>query len=199
VAQDGALVRPMPSGDPRCLHAVRFYSDPAILCRIAGDFVADGLLHLGAGAMIVATPVHTFGILAQLADRGLDVIGLQARGDLVVLRVDETMATFMVDGWPDEARFMRAVRPGLDRLSYRHGRQRPMRLYGEIVDVLWQAGLSRAAMRLEMHWNTLARSYLFSMLCGYSADNTYAEGAVAEICNHHTHVLSASGDAAILT
>jgi hypothetical protein len=201
VAQDGATVRSMSTSDPRCLHAVRFYSDPAILCRIAGDFVADGLLHLGAGGLIVATPAHAFGILEQLADRGLDTAALQATGDLVVLSVDEAMAAFMVEGWPDQARFVSALGPVIERLSCRDERphQRPVRIYGEVVDVLWQAGLARAATRLEMHWNTLARSYLFSLLCGYSADNTYEDGAVAEICNHHTHVLSASGEAAILT
>ena len=47
-------------------------------------------------------------------------------------------------------------------------------------------------------WNDLANSYPFSLLCGYSLGNSYQQGAYEQICNQHTHVVSASGQHALI-
>jgi uncharacterized protein len=74
-----------------------------------------------------------------------------------------------------------------------------IRAYGEMVDVLWKAGQTVAATRLEMQWNELARSHAFSLLCGYAMGNFYKDAAVEDICSHHTHVLSSAGEAALVS
>ena len=70
-----------------------------------------------------------------------------------------------------------------------------VRAYGEMVDVLWKAGQTVAATRLEMLWNDLARSQSFSLLCGYAMGSFYKDAAVEEVCSHHSHVIAESGDA----
>ena len=71
--------------------------------------------------------------------------------------------------------------------------------YGEMVDVLWKAGQTPAAIRLEILWNSLRSRYTFSLLCGYAVGSFYKDAAVDEICSHHSHVMSLSGDASLIT
>src|SRR5205814_8284120 len=71
--------------------------------------------------------------------------------------------------------------------------------YGEMVDVLWKAGQTVTACRLEALWNALANTHTFSLLCGYAMENFYEDAAVDEICSHHSHVVSSTGDVAVVT
>jgi len=65
-----------------------------------------------------------------------------------------------------------------------------VRAYGEMVDVLWKLGQEDAAIRLEILWNTLATTYGFALLCGYSTGNFYKQAErFQEVCSQHTHVL----------
>ena len=40
-----------------------------------------------------------------------------------------------------------------------------------MVDLLWKQGKTEAAIRLEVLWNNLADSHVFSLLCGYAIGN----------------------------
>jgi hypothetical protein len=60
--------------------------------------------------------------------------------------------------------------------------------------VLWQAGHTVAATRLEMLWNDLAQTHDFALLCGYSMGHFYKDAAAGDhVMKQHTHVVSASG------
>jgi hypothetical protein len=67
-----------------------------------------------------------------------------------------------------------------------------------MVDVLWKGGHTVAATRLEMLWNKLAATHDFSLVCGYSMGNFYKDAAIEEICSHHSHILSGTGEAALV-
>lgn len=45
-----------------------------------------------------------------------------------------------------------------------------LRVYGELVSMLWQEGNADAAIRLEEFWNELTRIYPFSLFCSYVVD-----------------------------
>jgi len=70
------------------------------------------------------------------------------------------------------------------------GRDRtPVRAYGEMVDVLWKQGETNAAVRLEVLWNDLAGTQVFSLLCGYAIGSFYNQTQqYEEVCNLHTQV-----------
>jgi hypothetical protein len=42
-----------------------------------------------------------------------------------------------------------------------------VRVFGEMVSLLWDAGLIDAAVELEVLWNELGVQYPFSLLCAY--------------------------------
>lgn len=175
-------------------HAVRFYYDSVGLCEIVADFIAEGL-NAGQPAIIVATPAHSSGIEAFLRARGFDVAALKRSGDLFVRDAAAVLTSLMVDGAPSEARFERLVGPMIE--IARGDSDRLVRVYGEMVDVLWKAGSTGAATTLESLWNTLASTHAFVLLCAYGLDGITHTTHISEICGQHTHVVSASGEVAL--
>jgi hypothetical protein len=178
-----------PAGKP--LHAVRFYKDADSLCEIVAGFLGDGLA-AGHPAIVIATPVHTSGISSRLATRGFDVDEMTRTGELTVADASAMLTLFMEDDLPSSQRFVTAVEPLLERAAAK-GTGTTVRAYGEMVDLLWKAGRTTAATRVEMLWNELARRRAFSLLCGYAMGNFYKNAAVEDICRQHSHVYTDRG------
>jgi hypothetical protein len=175
-------------------HAVRFYENKASLCRIVAQFLSEGFV-TGQPAIVISTAEHRDAIVQELRLARVDVDGLQASGDLLLLDAREALGTFMVDGTPDPGRFEASMTGAIDAVC--RGRSDcTIRLYGEMVDLLWKDGLTVAAVQLEMLWNRLAMTRDFSLLCGYGMGNFYKDAAMEEICDQHSHVVSVDGAAA---
>jgi anti-sigma regulatory factor (Ser/Thr protein kinase) len=102
-----------------------------------------------------------------------------------------TAATgFIVDGSIDRAAFEAVVGAPVRRAAAQH---RGVRVYGEMVALLWAAGDVGAAMDLERLWNELAASVPFALFCAYPADlvcDPLAGEAFSEVCHLHSTVLA---------
>src|SRR5687767_10913882 len=121
---------------PGHFHAVKFYESASSLARIAAEFLAEGLAARQA-ALIIATPQHRKAIVAELRERHFDIESMEAAGDIALLDAETMLGAFMVGGRPDANLFQAAAARQLDQ---RFG-GRPIRAYGEGVDVLCKAGL----------------------------------------------------------
>ena len=113
---------------------------------------------------------------------------MEAAGDLVMLDAQAMLGSFMVGGRPDASLFQATAARQLDRLG-----DRPIRVFGEGVDVLWKAGLGDAAIRLEMLWNKLTLGRDIKTLCAYSVSNFYKDTSLRAIFDEHSHVVSDKG------
>ena len=171
-------------------HAVQFYSNEACLYSTVATFVGEGFL-VGEPAIVIATEPHTKGIVDALAARLIDVAAAVRRGELVLLDARATLAVLMADGVPRAHSVQQHLGAVIDRTIA--GRKRTaVRVYGEMVDLLWNTGRPDAALQLEVLWNDLASHYMFSLLCGYSVGNFHKQSSqFHEICAQHTHVLGA--------
>lgn len=174
-------------------HAVRFYYDADGLCHIVSDFVAEGL-NAGQASVLVAIPSHVSRIEGLLRARGFDVSALKRSGDLFVKDASTLLSSLTVDGAPDGARFERILGPLIEKA--RGECRRMVRVYGEMVDLLWKAGATSAATQIETLWNTLAGNHAFVLLCAYALDGITNTTHISEICGHHTHVVTANGEVA---
>lgn len=183
---------PSPTPQSGHFHAVRFYENATALGRIVAEFLGEGLAQ-GSAGLLIGAPDHISTIEEALYRRGFDVARLKREGDLTVADAEATLRAFMIDGMPDGHLFRATMAPILDGIAVSR-QSGVIRAYGEMVDVLWRAGQNVAAVKLEMLWNELARSHDFSLLCGYSMGNFYKSASIDEICEHHTHVVSADGD-----
>jgi hypothetical protein len=185
-----AMKQPRTAGH---FHAVRFFENDESLCRIVAEFVSEGL-RAGQPALIVATPEHRTGIMEELRVRHVDTAHVQAAGGLLLLDAREALSSFMVDGRPDATRFTTSMSAAIGRAS--RGRTAcNIRVYGQMVDLLWKDGLTVAAVRLEILWNQLAMAHDFSLLCGYTMGNFYKDAQIKDICRQHSHAISTVGDA----
>jgi hypothetical protein len=168
-------------------HAVRFYDSEAALCRIVASFLREGLA-LGQPALVIATPEHSQGIIAELRARELNIKALRGTYGLIVLEAQKTMDSFMVNGRPDTSRFTETVTAAIDMTGHR-GRT-PIRAYSEMVDVLWKDGRDEAAIQLEVLWNKVARTRQFSLLCGYAMGNFYKQARhLEDVYEQHTQII----------
>jgi superfamily I DNA/RNA helicase len=183
--------------DPDGFHAVRFYRNADALAGVVAEFICRGIAR-NEPAVIIATSAHSAAIERALAVRGIDVAELRATRRFTVLDADAVLHEICVDGMPDAERFRAVVEPILDDAAAGLSPGVAVRAYGEMVDVLWKAGQTLAATRLEILWNSLRATRRFSLLCGYAMGNFYEDAAIDEICGHHTHVMAASGETAFI-
>ncbi|MBY4897058.1 ATP-binding protein [Cupriavidus sp. AU9028] len=149
---------------PDDTHVVRFYEDDALLIGDVRDF-ADEALRRGGSAILIATEEHLARLVPMLHGLGPGR-GNQPwfSGKLIALPAQAALDRFMVDGWPDERRFMETV----GELVAKQARQStPVHAFGEMVALLCEQGLHEAALRLEAMWNGLLRDHAFKLLCAY--------------------------------
>ena len=165
-------------------HAVCFYEDSPSLARTVARFIGEGLAASQA-AVIVATASHAASIRDQLTAMGVDFQQRIEQADLLMFDADEILDRFMVGNRPDAQRFEDTINPILDQAAGR--RKRLVRIYGEMVDVLWRNGREDAALSLETLWHQLIAGRKCALLCGYSSGVCQDEGYNA-ICDRHSHV-----------
>lgn len=167
-------------------HVVQFYDHDEELAENAGDYLA-GAIAEGGAAVIVATPAHCAGFEARLAAGGVDVRASRRDGSLVCLDATQVARRLTLDGRVDLAAFGTHFRPAILAAGEAPG---PVRIYGEVVALLWAAGHVNAALELEGLWNELGREIPFSLFCGYPRhlvdSSSEHRGAVAEVCRLHT-------------
>jgi MEDS: MEthanogen/methylotroph, DcmR Sensory domain len=172
-------------------HMVQFYEDDGVLARNVGNYLAEGLTR-GERAVVVATPAHTRAFTGELARHGLDASELVHEDRLIYCGARETLARFMIDGNPDPELFDRSVGSLIRELRAKGAGR--MRAYGEMVDLLWNAGQSAAASRLEQLWNGLLGRHQFSLLCAYQIDvfgKEFQAGILDDMLRAHSHLFSA--------
>jgi DNA-binding NarL/FixJ family response regulator len=115
-------------------HAVCFYEDSPSLARTVARFIGEGLAARQA-AVIVATASHGASIRDQLTADGVGSQGRIEQGELLIFDADEVLNLLMVDDRPDAQRFEDTINPIVDKAA--GTRKRLVRIYGEMVDVLW--------------------------------------------------------------
>ncbi len=168
-------------------HVVLFYDHDYELAQTVGSYLAAAIA-AGEAAIIIATETHGAAVSAELAAAGIDIAAAVEQGSLVSVDAAATMAQFITDGRIDHDDFRRVV-GGLVRDA---GQVGPVRAYGEMVALLWDAGNVIAAIELEERWNELGREFDFSLLCGYrsstASEPQHAE-ALHQVCHLHTAVL----------
>jgi hypothetical protein len=164
---------------------VQFYESESFLYEKVSRFVNTALC-AGESAIVIAANTHREAI-ARRVNAVFPSADSESR--FISVDADETLAGFMVDGWPDARRFADVIGTLLRRASA-NGAVR-VRAFGEMVALLCAAGKMEAAVRLEDLWNDLARDHDFSLLCAYPMEAFQGEResqAFHRIFAAHSHV-----------
>jgi hypothetical protein len=169
-------------------HVVLFYRDEQELGGWVSEYLLPAVADGDGAAIVIATPDHRRSFEERLAEAGVDVAAARARGSYLELDANETIRGFMVGDRPDPAGFWQVISPLL-RQAAQAGQ--PVLVFGEMVSLLWDTGLIRAAIEVEVMWNELVGQHPFSLLCAYPARPVTCShylDALTEVCRTHTEV-----------
>jgi MEDS: MEthanogen/methylotroph, DcmR Sensory domain len=169
-------------------HIVFFYQDEQELAEQVASYLGQGMSQ-GGSAVAIATAEHEAVLAKQLTGSGVDLVTAIASGSYTAIDAMELTDRFVVGGWADALGFFQEASP-LIRQATEAGE--PVRVFGEIVSVLWGSGLAEVAIEVEAMWNELGRQYPFSLVCAYPTpvvDDPDAFDAISEICRAHVSVV----------
>ena len=144
------------------LHRDRTARDNAVI-----RFVEEGLRR-GNGVVAVTSDNEADRILDRLTRDRLEPERFRRSGQLVIHDAGVILGQFMKGGmpqWPAFRRTMGSIMEKVQTLGFSTSR-----VYGDMVDILWQEGQVQAAIRLEEMWNDFGRLYPFSFFCSYMFD-----------------------------
>jgi len=178
-------------------HIAQLYSHETVLLESLKMFTSHGLSR-GEPVLLVLTPSHRGLLLQHLKADGVDVDGLQRDGQLRLLDAGELLASFMLDGMPDATLFTMRLRELV--ADMRPSCTRKIRVFGEMVDLLWRSN-QPAAIRLEQLWNDLIEGSGLSLFCAYSTSHVN-ENFPEALRAPHSHIITSmmaetSGDAIV--
>lgn len=150
-------------------HIVQLYRDQDFLNRAVCRFAGAGLAN-GEGVILVSTPSHWNGFHAQLEAENVDVRAAQKRGQLTVVDATELLPRFMRDAMPDPAIFPGVFGNVVSEARARGGYAK-VRVWGEMVNVLWERGDVDASMNLEDQFDQLIKKRDIAVFCSFLMDN----------------------------
>ena len=171
-------------------HAVQFYEDASCLVEVLDDFVREGL-ELGDAVVVMARSTHLAQLELRLSDAAAEVDAARATGQYVALDAADVLGKILHQGRPDEARFRREVIPLIDRGQARFLN---VRVFGEMVAILWEQGRPEAAIELEALWNAVVKREGVALRCAYPLrlfDRAMHAEPFSRMCDQHAHVVPA--------
>ena len=169
-------------------HVVQFYECDADLVERAGSYLGDTEA-TGALAIVIATEDHRRAFEGHLLAAGIDVAAARDEGTLVLLDAASTLARFMGPDGVDRDAFFEVI-GGVVGDAVATGR--PVRAFGEMVALLWEAGDVLGAIDLETLWNELGTQLPFSLYCAYRSESVAGHehaDALERMCHLHSAVV----------
>ncbi len=178
-------------------HLVQFYEDEEYLLRSLSEYVDNGLSS-GDACIIVASEPHRVALEQILKLKGHDLLSASGAGLYIPLDAAETLSKFTVQGIPDGDLFQRVIGPIIDLAA--EGNRR-VRIYGEMVALLWSEKKFDAAIRLEEFWNKIATTRPFALCCGYPIQEFEQDilQHLGAVCSSHSVVVPGESYASAIT
>lgn len=176
-------------------HIVQFYDSETYINDAVANYV-ERALRAGDAAIALSTAERRAAVMRRLEAIDMDAAALSAAGQLVLLDADTAMRQIVVDGMPDRDRFEEVVGSIVERAARRGG---DVRVFGEVVALLVEAGNVAAALRLEELWNELRQRLSFALFCAYPMRQIAGEGHLQAVCDAHTHVVPTESYSALIS
>jgi PAS domain S-box-containing protein len=188
----GMAVLPDPTSSPALKeHLLHFYESDVSLLDAMSAFIGAGL-RASETCFLFATQAHHESLQERLKENGIDVLAAQERGEYRWFDAAEMLSKLMLDDMPESERFAREVG---DLIAQATSGQRHVRIFGEMVALLWEQGNFNAVTRLEELWNDLyQRLNAFSLFCAYPMHSFSGQAHAAqflEIIRLHSHLIPA--------
>ena len=148
----------------RC-HEAAFSSDETVLLNDYARFAENALR---AGESLIVCHSKAGQLPAMLEARGVDIDRAIKDGRYQAVDVPNCFLDFLVDGWPNEARFRDAATFLVMKAARAATSEHPrVAACGDGTSTLWREGRGDAAVRVEQLWDDLAIAYQLDIFCGF--------------------------------
>jgi hypothetical protein len=125
----------------------------------------------GESFILVCTLPHWNAWRQRLEAQGVDVEAARERGQMTVIDADEFLSRFMCNGMPDPPTFLGLATEFIEQ-ARAGGRYPRVRLWGEMVNVLWERGNVAASMKLEeLYDQYIGKKLGVATMCAFLMDN----------------------------
>jgi hypothetical protein len=170
-------------------HIVYPYTDENLVSQAVCLYASAGL-QKNEGVVLIMSRSHFEPILTRLEAEDLEIDKRQRSGQLACIVAEDLLPEFMVNGMPDTNRFKSVVGPIIDqsRASCSNGHLARVRVFGEMVSLLWEKNLA-AATRLEEMWNDAIGTDSFTLMCTYTLCKGLQESIPESLVALHSHNL----------
>lgn len=145
------------------MHLLAVFDDDYRSFATIGRWLARALLD-GGSVLVLAAADHESVLLDTMLAEGADVAAARADGRLVELDPALALARVVPEGDLDASSFDSEIGRVVRAAAARGG---PVRVYGEMVALLWERGRIDAVFDLESRWDDLITEVSFSLICGY--------------------------------
>jgi hypothetical protein len=148
-------------------HVVQIYDDDQNFLSLLEGFVTGGF-DANDCVIVIATEEHLHALEDRLRFKGHRVFELKLRDQYIPLNAKDTLDEFMINNWPDEVLFTHFMNREIALGSSRH---RKVRVFGELVALLWAHGNVGASVKMEHMWNKMCKDEMLSLFCAYPKRN----------------------------
>jgi hypothetical protein len=178
------LTHPTPCG-----HIVYPYTNEDQVAEAVSLFAGSGLRD-GEAVILLMTRDHCQPIRDRLESEGVDVPMMESTGQLVCVEAEDLMSRFIFDGIIDEHRFKTIVGDLIEKAKKfsTQGISSPVRVFGEMVSLMWRDNL-RSTARLEELWNEVIASHSVPLLCAYALAGSLTPLLPKSLLSLHSHAI----------
>lgn len=167
-------------------HFVQFYETDDFLLNSLTDFIGAGLDE-GDVCVVIARKTYRETLEKLLNAKG-HKFDKETAKSFVLLDAEESLSTFLAEGQPDIKLFKDFVEGIIAPFVEK---QRRVRIFGEMVALLWEEKKYDAAICLEELWSDLHKTHSFSLFCAYPI-KSFSESHIKsfnDVCAKHTRVI----------
>src|SRR5450432_2940735 len=177
------LTNPPPSS-----HIVYPYTDESQIVDAVSLLASVGFRR-GEGVLLIMASIHCGPIRQRLEAQGFNLTELEASGKLVCEDAADLLSSFMVDGIVDEDKFKKTIIGMIQKAKIGEGgRARPVRAFGEMVDLLWRTD-RQTTERLEELLNEVMERQSVRILCAYWLADTKPNDFPQDLIARHSHAI----------
>lgn len=144
-------------------HFVQFYTYDHVLINSLEQYIAAGLKQ-GEICIVIATARHRKELEARLKDKDIDLAAARQNGQFICLDAVDTLSGIINDGAINQELFFKQFSTVASKAAKNN---RPIRVFGEMIALLWKKHDTEGVIKLEKLWNELSDKYTFSHYCAY--------------------------------
>ena len=169
-------------------HTIQICPNESSQIDLLTRYIKDGLRNEET-IILIAKPALRKALKLKMDAFSFDGETIQNHDQIKFFDAEFLLSNLMHDGILEEKAFQQFVATPIYNAQLN---LKKVRVFGEMVDILWKQGQHDMALQLEDFWNDLSRTQEFSFLCTYSLhelDPNAYDDALKHICKCHSHLI----------